>query len=779
MSKKSNSAKNILFSQIKSKTFLSKLFKLNERNIFIKNNINALKYYKEFVKMQQKKTRNDKLSLDLLNINSHSNIEKFKNNPILILKSYDKFLFDEKKRKYKSQTLGVDEGLITLPKNYNPILNSPLIKNNFVLKKEEEEEKEEEEKKTLSERKGFKNVSELEKGCEKIKFKYNNFTRRNSEKKLHLNINNLKMNLETKLNYNFELKKLDNWDFLNARVEEKTNKDLLILNTKDFRRRSTLIDITNNNVNTDLKNMGLLLKTKSDKNKLKLISRIKNLKEFFSDFGKEQDVLLYAGKNKNTKNYLLSSFYEKDQYIYEEKKDFDSNAINYYKNILRAKKANEKMLQNELYKCAEAINLSKKEKEKYEKKLVLFYQNLKEINEKEINILNDIKVNRTSKDKMHINLNFQKAYSNETENERKLIRTLSEEGQYNNINTRDNNNLIESYNETSSLNYSSDKKILKKNYLLAYKRKNTIVYNTLSKIRKKRKSIVEGIKDFTIKLKEKQNNFKNAKDKFKEKVKFLTEYYYQILKKGLDVRKDGLSWVVVKLSELNAFIDMHHFPAFLSTSEINYLMKIGIKKYELNELIKLYQLLKNNQKKLKEDHIKEDRDEINKLREEKFNNLLKSKKGQKYNIGNNYAEYLEEIYRKYENVINIYLNEKAEEDNVKKISQKINKYVLNMKDDEIYDNGENNDNLYKYFFIPGSLSQYFEKDNKFRQYFDDIFYLNEEINKRRDQLKELKDNEIKKYKNLIKDTLNRNNDDIVFSERSKAYAALFGNNIPV
>ena len=48
------------------------------------------------------------------------------------------------------------------------------------------------------------------------------------------------MNLETKLNYNFELKKLDNWDFLNARVEEKTNKDLLILNTKDFRRRSTL-----------------------------------------------------------------------------------------------------------------------------------------------------------------------------------------------------------------------------------------------------------------------------------------------------------------------------------------------------------------------------------------------------------------------------------------------------------------------------------------------------------------------------------------------------------
>ena len=224
---------------------------------------------------------------------------------------------------------------------------------------------------------------------------------------------------------------------------------------------------------------------------------------------------------------------------------------------------------------------------------------------------------------------------------------------------------------------------------------------------------------------------------------------------------------------------MNHFPAFLSSSEINYLMKIGIKKFELGELIKLFQLLKNNQKKLKENHIKEDRDEINKLKEEKFNKLLETKRGQKYNIGNYYSEFMEEIYRKYENVINVYLNEKAEEDNVNKISQKINKYVLMMKDDEIYDNGENNHNLYKYFFIPGSLSQYFEKDKKFRQYFDDIFYLNEEINKRRAQLKELKDNEIKKYKNLINDTLNRNNQDIVISERSKAYAALFGNNIPV
>ena len=258
--------------------------------------------------------------------------------------------------------------------------------------------------------------------------------------------------------------------------------------------------------------------------------------------------------------------------------------------------------------------------------------------------------------------------------------------------------------------------------MLVRKRKNTIVYNTLSKIKKKRKDLIDEIKENNLKIKEKQMKFKKSKDKFNEKVKFLKEYYYQILKKGLDVRKDGLSWVVVKLSELHAFIDKNHFPAFLSSSEIDYLMKVGIKKYELSELIKLFQLLRNTQKKLKEDHIKADRDKINKIKDEKFNQLLETKKDEKYNIGNHYAEYMEEIQRKYENVINIYLNEKAEEEGLNKISQKINKYVLTMKDDDIYEDGKNDDNLYELFFIPGSLSQYFARDKKFRQYFDDIYF---------------------------------------------------------
>ena len=780
MSKKSNSALNLFEPKIKSSTLLSKLFNLEEKNIFIKNNKNALKYYKEFVKMQKNKTRNSKLSLDLLNLYSHSKIEKFKDNPILILKSFDKILFDEKKRKFKSRTLGVDEGLITLPKNYNPIPQSPTknrIRNNLFLKETGILQGEN----ILSDNRNIKSVTELERGSEKILIKNNFITRINSEKQIGFKAKQFKKNFENRLNYNFELKKLDNWDFLNAAAKEESNKNLLVLNTKDFRRRSTLIDISTNSASNDFKNMGTLLKIKNDKRKLKIISRINKLKEFFSDFGKEQDVLLYSKKNKVSKNYLLSSFYNEEPISEEDRKDTQDNAngIDYYKEILRVKKRNEKILNDELYKCAEVINLAKKEKEEYEKKGVILNQELKVINEKETEIFNNIKDKGAFDDKNNQNYNFNKLYINEIENDRKLIRKLSEEEQNYNSDIDINNNM-ESYAKKNLINFNSDKKIFKRNYLLVRKRKNTIVSNTLSNIRKKRIELIGNIKENNLIIKEKQIKLKKSKEKFNEKAKFLKEYYYQILKKGLDVRKDGLSWVVAKLIELNAFIDKNHFPSFLSSSEIDYLMTIGIKKYELSELIKLFQLLKNTQKKLKEELVKSDREKINKIKNEKFNKLIETNKDEKFNIGNHYAEYMEEIHRKYENDLNVYLNEKAEEEGVNKISQKINKYVLMMKDEDIYENGKNDDNLYEFFFIPGSLSQYFAKDKKFRQYFDDIYYLSEEINKRTEHLKQMKDNEFKKYKNLIKDNLNmENKEDITVSERSKALAALFGNNIPV
>ena len=236
--------------------------------------------------------------------------------------------------------------------------------------------------------------------------------------------------------------------------------------------------------------------------------------------------------------------------------------------------------------------------------------------------------------------------------------------------------------------------------------------------------------------------------------------------------------------ELNSFIDKNHFPTFLNDSEINYLMRIGVKSFELNELVKLFQLLKIRQKKLRERHIQEDKERENQIKEEQFNKIKEANKGNKYNIGNDYVEYMEEIQRKYEHVINACLNERTEENDINQISEKFKKQILSMHDEDI-DNMQMS-KLYELYFIPGSLAQYFSKDKIFRQYFDDIYYLNEEINKRRKELKEEKENEYKKYRNLnfINNYVkilkgNEMSESQRVSEQDKIMAALFGNDISV
>ena len=146
---------------------------------------------------------------------------------------------------------------------------------------------------------------------------------------------------------------------------------------------------------------------------------------------------------------------------------------------------------------------------------------------------------------------------------------------------------------------------------------------------------------------------------------------------------------------------------------------------------------------------------------------------------------MEEIQRKYENVINVCLNEKTEENDINQITEKMKRQILSMQDDAFEE--INNSKLYELYFIPGSLAEYFSKDKIFRQYFDDIYYLNEEINKRRKELKEEKEKEYKKYRNFnsanyyIKTVsgvqiIERSQR---VSENDKIMAALFGNDISV
>ena len=71
------------------------------------------------------------------------------------------------------------------------------------------------------------------------------------------------------------------------------------------------------------------------------------------------------------------------------------------------------------------------------------------------------------------------------------------------------------------------------------------------------------------------------------------EYYLDILKKGEDYRKEGLSWVVQKLLEINVNLDENCFPKYLNNEHINYLITIAnlkIEKEQLEKIISAFQL---------------------------------------------------------------------------------------------------------------------------------------------------------------------------------------------
>ena len=783
MSRNKNSLKGIQ----RYNHLLSDLINSNERKIFIKNNKKALICFEDFIKLNGKSRNNNKLSLRLLNLNANSNIEKFKKNPFLILKSYDKSLFDEKKRKFKNQILGVDEGFITLPKNEYEYNNSTgnqtsRFRNDLNLKKVEKEKNNDYLRnnishnliysaKTLSTKNNkLIKISELDRGKELVT-KRKKYIKRNSEQDYILKIKKLKEEFEKQLNYNFELKKLNNWDFLNLPRYSILNK-----NSKKIKGRKSIINFSNLN-EEDSSNMGWLLNIRNDKEKLKLVSRIKQLNDFFIGFGKEQDAIFMQTIKMNKNDFNFDAFTKSKEELNDIKIDEKEiiSGINYYREVMKVKMKREDMFKSEICACAEELRMAKIEKQKCIIKSYELLNELEEINKKESEIINEL--NNNSNNKLFYTSSVrEKKYFN--------FKTEKELNEY--VDDTNNKNKINYYSYRDKLkNHSSDKKLLKKSKNFKLQINNDIILKSLSDVRNKKKLIEDKIKENNQKINNVHIKHKKAKANYTEKVQMLSEYYYQILKKGMDVRKSGLSWVVVKLMELNAFIDKNHFPSFLSDSEINYLMRVGVKTYELNELVKLFQLLKIRQKKLRERHIQEDKDIENKKKEEKFNKLKEEHKLNKYNIGNNYVEYMEEIQRKYENVINICLNEKTEEHDINQITEQIKKQILRMQEEGIEE--INNSKLYELYFIPGSLAQYFSKDKIFRQYFDDIYYLNEEINKRRKELKEEKEVQYKKYRFILNTNYflkNVSGKEIIIKnkkirEKDKIMVALFGNDISV
>ena len=614
-----------------------------------------------------------------------------------------------------SNIIGVDEGLISLPK----VLSTKIWKKN--------------------------NENEMEKkNTEKIlKNNFGSITNYLSED----DKDNKELFKEKKIEEN-EIKKLNNWDLLHI-------KDM-----KNVKHSQSFKFIAKN---LEMPEIKWMLDIKNDPKSINILSRNKKLKEFFKGLEEEQNAIFNMNMNINKKNYLLDVYNddnnEEDVEINREDK---KSSVDYYKDVMRDKIKVEEFLRNDLADLSQQIY----DKKNMKKKLAI---NINKI----INKIN--------------NIEFEKKNYYENQNE-KIKFFEGNQNFYFDINN--NNNKKKKNKNNSSKNLINEK--YKNNFNEKISNKEKKIYNKreIQKLKTKLNNFLTSLNTKKIELNEElkslQNNVKIIEEEIKKiKVRISSriieqrKYFFDILKKGIDVRKEGLSWVIIKLIELNGFFEESKFPKFLNNSQIDYLLKISYKQYELNELLKLFYVLKDKQNCLKNEYEKHHKKEVNSndLNENKKDNF-NEENNENYSIPIKYYKKFENIAQKYEKVTNIRINEQKEEKYLKKIvcdlQEKIKKKYYYSKEKINFDNENNendeNDENDKLLFLPGSLAEFFSKNKKFRDYFDDIFYLNSEIRKRQKEIKNLRKEEIEKFKKNNKGKI---------SNLNMIFLALFGNGINI
>ena len=810
---------------------LSNYMDLSATNFFITKNKNLLHDYDRYLQVKRERKKGivfsalkkisyeEKKKVETFNLyNKHP----FNDDPRLIMSNYNllKDFTVEEKTVAKNRILGVDEGLIKLPKlnkdtNYiNLFLGHNAYDRLLITAKETKDDNLEKERmltlneNVLSKNKNIflskrnKNPSTLDRGQETFYFyanlenRFKTKSERNMEKIKNLiearkykNIEKRKENYENNLIYNYEIKCLDNWDFEH------------ITKTNDLKNDSKFKKFLNDVDNSQMK---WIIEIKNDKEQLKLMRRNRHLFDFLTQIDKEQQAMVMQNMSLYKKGFNFDIFNKEEPKdkkeenicktennnisdILNEEKVENNNVsqVEFYRQVIKEKKKLEDMFHGEVRTVAEECYITNLNKKKCVIDSFNILQELNGLTKKEENIKQTYnrkvkslqKRKRKEKKKKVVDnklgVNMGSLISAKNNNFLSLIKDTKKESTSKNS----EDDIQSEKNISKSINFQ------KQSLFLAEKNALDNEYNEqITELTNQKLQLNENYKKLNKEVKYWDAIHKKEKSKLEQRIKALSTYYYQILKKGIDVRHTGLTWVIVRLLELGAFVDKPHFPSFLNDEQILYLMKIGTKTYELSEFIKLFQILKRKQKSLREKHLN---DNIKKEKMNELRNYRKSiKKMKNFVIGNDYMEYIEEIQRKYENVINICLNENKEESNIAKISYDLKQYILQDKTEEEQEQGKNK--KLELLFIPGSLSEYFAQDKRFRQYFDDVFYLNDEINKRRDILSKEKQAYLNQYRSkILRGALfgSADNDNKYKRKKSKeneiVYAALFGNGISI
>ena len=628
------------------------------------------------------------------------------------------------RKKNKVNVIGVDEGYIKLPK----------VKSNKNWKKLTKEEIEQIENYKLN--KDLFNTMNKESII--------NFLKNNDED------DKVEKYRQRKIEEN-EIKKLNNWD-----IQYASNDTKLISRTSTFKGLTETLDSTN---------MNWMFQIKNNPKEASIIARNKNLKEFFDKFEVEQNAIYNQNMNINKKQFHFDAF-DNNKNNVKNIKNNSKSSVDFYKEVMREKIRVEDFLAGNLSNMSQQVYDKKIEKKKIVDLVSQILIRLNDIDIEKRNLIEEAKEECdkirngeidienidpeyliTKKKKLKVIKKKKSILNNQEEKWKKMEKNMKKTVKEKEITKRE---------------IPSNEKLIRHQKIVEI---NQIVINHIKKLDEDKENLRKEMEYKNKKILNIENELRKLKLKVNSRVAEHKRYYFDILKKGIDVRREGLSWILVKLIELKAFIEHSKFPKFLNTKQIEYLLKIAYKQYELSELVKLFTILTNRQK-----NLKENLNEKKKLENILTKTTLESEKSINENIKNEneniiphkFMSGFDTIALKYEKVINIALNTNKEERVIRGIVNNLHNLIIKKN--------VNDDTLDKISFVPGSYAEFFNANSKFREYFDDIFYLNSEIVKREKELKKIKSEEMENFRK-------ENSKRVGNVEIETQFAALFGNGI--
>ena len=493
----------------------------------------------------------------------------------------------------------------------------------------------------------------------------------------NLNINNYKINKEKKeddkTDYSTILKYLEKWDKEHCyQNKDKGSTSLLYKNLINYYKNNNLIN-EEKNLNT--------------------IDNMLKIKPGFLQF-------LYNGyfnQNKLLKDLIMRTPSNNNKNkVNNDNKTENNNTIHLYNNSNKIKKKNEDVF----------IKLLNKKKE--DKKNNDFYPN--KIFKEKIKYEKDLHQKLLFINNLLFNKKFMK------EEKKKLLDLIYEE----------KNKLIVSYNEK----FNKDIKqywLRYDEYDYSYKKRIEILnpnININKEQLNKRKSLSNKINFFSSHIKnieslknnkisslntemiikqkqlkneyiEKFQNYNKEKDILENDIKIINNelgyykhvndellreyktYYMDILKKGEDIRRDGLLWVVKNLIELKINLEYQHFPKYLTHEQIDYLKNLAIIILEENELKIIISILKKRQSnEIINDNIQR-MNLVDSLMKDKDNNTNSSFNKKE---GNELIKRFYKIYKNNQKALKFNLDKNEEDIKIKNILIQIKKGLYSIGD---------------------------------------------------------------------------------------------------